>query len=75
MILSAKKYLIACGTHPAHHPDIPCDGETIFDSDQILSGSVMKVPKSLIVVGAGVIGTMLLHLHGAALRLLTVLAD
>lgn len=55
-MLTADKFLIAVGTRPARRPDIPFDGETIFDSDQLLWGGVKSVPKRLIVVGAGVIG-------------------
>ena len=47
--------LIACGTRPARHPDIPCDGKCIFDSDQLIALDV-EMPRSAIVVGAGVIG-------------------
>lgn len=54
--LEASKYLIACGTRPARRKDIPCDGKKIMDSDQILSGTLDRVPRNLIVVGAGVIG-------------------
>ncbi|CAM9858222.1 unnamed protein product, partial [Discosporangium mesarthrocarpum] len=35
---------------------MPFDGITVFDSDQLLWGGVTKVPRDLIVVGAGVIG-------------------
>lgn len=52
----ADKVLIACGTRPAHSPLVPIDGKVIFDSDQILSGEIRELPRSLIVVGAGVIG-------------------
>ena len=55
-VLTADTFLIACGTRPARRDDIPFDGVTIFDSDQILWGQVKAVPKRLIVVGAGVIG-------------------
>lgn len=54
--LRADKFLIACGTRPAHNPLVPIDGKLIFDSDQILSGDIRELPRSLIVVGAGVIG-------------------
>lgn len=54
--LRADKFLIACGTRPAHSPLVPIDGKVIFDSDQILSGDIRELPRSLIVVGAGVIG-------------------
>jgi NAD(P) transhydrogenase len=45
--------LIACGTRPAHSPDIPFDGRRIFDSDQ---QQLEEIPQRPIVVGAGVIG-------------------
>lgn len=54
--LCADKFLIACGTRPAHNPLVPIDGKVVFDSDQILSGEIHNLPRSLIVVGAGVIG-------------------
>ncbi|EQC27866.1 NAD(P) transhydrogenase [Saprolegnia diclina VS20] len=54
--LRGKKFLVACGTRPAHSPLVPCDGKVILDSDQILNHGTTKLPKSWIVVGAGVIG-------------------
>ncbi|KLN60583.1 pyridine nucleotide-disulfide oxidoreductase [Kiloniella spongiae] len=48
------KILIATGTQP-HRPDyIPFDGETIIDSDEIID--LKTLPRSLAVIGAGVIG-------------------
>jgi NAD(P) transhydrogenase len=55
-VLTADKYLVCVGTRPARRPDIPFDGETIFDSDQLLWGKVKTVPRRLIIVGAGVVG-------------------
>ena len=52
--LTADNFLIACGTHPARNPEIPFDGRTIIDVDQILD--LEELPRKLIVVGAGVIG-------------------
>ncbi len=52
--LQADKVLIACGTKPSRPKNIPFDGETIFDSDEILKLS--QIPRSLIVIGGGVIG-------------------
>lgn len=52
--LSGDHFLIACGTRPASNPDIPFDGETILDVDQILN--LKKMPRQMIIVGAGVIG-------------------
>ena len=53
-VLTADNILIACGTHPIRHANIPFDGETVIDVDQILD--LTDLPKKLIVVGAGVIG-------------------
>ena len=47
--------LIATGSSPHHPPEIPFDGETIFDSDTILK--MKRIPKTMAVVGGGVIGT------------------
>jgi NAD(P) transhydrogenase len=47
--------LIATGSSPHHPPGIPFDGETIFDSDSILN--MRQIPKTMVVVGGGVIGT------------------
>jgi NAD(P) transhydrogenase len=52
--VAAEHVLIACGTRPAHAPDIPFEGKRILDADQL--GQVGKIPRDLIVVGAGVIG-------------------
>ena len=52
---TADHFLIACGTRPAHHPEIECDGSHVFDSDQLLLRG-QNIPRTAIVVGAGVIG-------------------
>ncbi|HZF37489.1 MAG TPA: FAD-dependent oxidoreductase, partial [Blastocatellia bacterium] len=52
--LAAEKILIACGTRPARNSMIPFDGETVIDSGEM--ESLSRIPKELIVVGAGVIG-------------------
>ena len=53
-ILHAENILIACGTKPARPGHIPFDGKHIFDSDELLK--LEQIPRSMIVVGAGVIG-------------------
>ncbi|WP_075217647.1 Si-specific NAD(P)(+) transhydrogenase [Mongoliimonas terrestris] len=54
-IYTAAHVLIACGTRP-HRPDhVPFDGAVVFDSDEILD--IPRLPRSLTVIGAGVIGT------------------
>jgi NAD(P) transhydrogenase len=52
--VKAEKILVACGTRPAHSPDIPFDNYRIVDTDH-LSG-LGRIPKEIIVVGAGVVG-------------------
>ena len=46
--------IIATGTKPAVSPKVPFNGRTIINSDQILQ--MPEIPKTLIVVGGGVIG-------------------
>jgi NAD(P) transhydrogenase len=46
--------LIAVGSKPHRPPEIPFDDKFIFDSDSILA--MDRIPKSMIVVGGGVIG-------------------
>lgn len=53
-ILEAEHILLAPGTRPARPAHIPFNGTTVFDSDEILNLSA--VPRSMIVVGGGVIG-------------------
>jgi len=53
-IVKADKIVIAVGTRPARPSSVEFDGATIVDSDQILS--MKHVPRSMVVVGAGVIG-------------------
>src|SRR5271156_3519907 len=50
----AKNIIIATGTKPADSPRVPVNGRSIVNSDQILD--LPSLPKSLIVVGGGVIG-------------------
>jgi NAD(P) transhydrogenase len=53
-IIDSDNFLIACGTRPAHNADIPIDGKRIFDSDNL--PSLERLPRELIVAGAGVVG-------------------
>jgi NAD(P) transhydrogenase len=52
--LDAERIIIAVGTRPADSPKVPINGRTIVNSDQILN--LPELPRSLIVVGGGVIG-------------------
>ena len=51
--LKAKNIVIATGSRPRTPPDVPVDHENILDSDSILS--MIYLPRSLTVVGGGVI--------------------
>lgn len=53
-ILSADHFLIATGTRPAMPASVPFDSQTIFTSDGLLKLEIL--PKTMIVVGGGVIG-------------------
>jgi NAD(P) transhydrogenase len=50
----ADNVIIATGTKPAVSATVPINGATIINSDQILE--IPQIPKTLIVVGGGVIG-------------------
>jgi NAD(P) transhydrogenase len=52
--LRGEVILIATGSKPHRPPEIPFDDKSIFDSDSILT--MDRIPKSMIVVGGGVIG-------------------
>lgn len=53
--LSTAFILIATGSLPYHPPDVPFDGVRIYDSDSILN--MQFIPKSMAVIGGGVIGS------------------
>ncbi|OOZ41095.1 dihydrolipoyl dehydrogenase [Solemya pervernicosa gill symbiont] len=52
--LSAQQIILAPGSQPNEHKQVPFDGKRVVDSTGALSLS--KVPKRLAVIGAGVIG-------------------
>ena len=47
-------FVIATGTRPSETPTVPINGRTIILSDQVMQ--MAELPKTLIVVGGGVIG-------------------
>lgn len=53
--LRAKKILLSPGSNPRKLPGVVFDGKKIFDSTQLLEIDV--IPKSLLVIGGGVIGS------------------
>jgi NAD(P) transhydrogenase len=52
--VTAEKIVIATGTKPARPPEIEFDDDHVLDSDGVLR--MQRVPGSMVVVGAGVIG-------------------
>jgi NAD(P) transhydrogenase len=53
-VYGGENILIAVGTTPAASSKVPINGRTIINSDQVLD--LAELPKTLIVVGGGVIG-------------------
>jgi NAD(P) transhydrogenase len=54
-LLSGARIIIATGSQPRNPPDIPFDHETIVDSTSVLN--MHKIPKRMIILGGGVIGS------------------
>lgn len=52
--VTAEKIIIAAGTRPARPDSVDFDDRTIVDSDGVIN--LQAVPRSMVVVGAGVIG-------------------
>jgi len=53
--ITADTIVLAVGSAPAHPPEIEFNGRTILDSDDIVL-RMERIPSTLLVVGAGVIG-------------------
>jgi len=52
--VTADRILIAVGTAPAPPPGVPADGEVVLTSDDVIR--IPRVPRTMVVVGGGVIG-------------------
>ncbi len=52
--VTAEKFLLAVGTRPYRPETIPFTPQRVIDSDEVLN--IDRVPRSLAVIGAGVIG-------------------
>lgn len=52
--LEGDVIVVATGSTPNRPPELVFDGETVFDSDTILT--LPRMPRSMVVMGAGVIG-------------------
>jgi NAD(P) transhydrogenase len=62
--VSAEKIVIASGSEPAHPPEIDFNGRTVLDSDDIVL-RLERIPGSIVVVGAGVIGIEFVSMFAA----------
>ena len=62
--IHARRIIIACGTRPARPTSVQFDDKTVIDSDGLLKLE-HHVPRSMIVVGAGVIGVEYASMFGA----------
>ena len=60
--LYADNVLISTGSRPHRPEHIPFDGETILDIDDVLN--IKKIPRSMAVIGAGVIGAEYASIFG-----------
>src|SRR5215471_2296575 len=69
--LAGDRIVIAVGTVPSRPDDVEFDEETILDSDGILHLS--RIPDSLVVVGAGVIGIEYASMFAALRTRVTVI--
>ena len=52
---SAEQFVIAVGARPYRPPNVAFDGQSVFDSDDVLN--LQRLPRDMTVVGGGVIGT------------------
>jgi NAD(P) transhydrogenase len=53
-VVEAARIVLAVGTRPLRPAHIPFNGETVLDSDELVE--IKTLPRSMTVVGAGVIG-------------------
>jgi len=70
--LSANYFVIATGSRPNRPDDVPFDSETVFDSESILQ--LPRIPKTMTVLGAGVVGIEYASIF-AALGIAVTLVD
>lgn len=53
-VIQASNFLIATGSSPRKHREIAADGQYVLTSDHM--HHLKKLPKSIVIIGAGVIG-------------------
>ncbi|MGF6171736.1 Si-specific NAD(P)(+) transhydrogenase [Ensifer sp. 4252] len=54
LLVSGTSIMLAVGTKPFRPDYMPFDGKTVLDSDELLD--IGELPRSLVVIGAGVVG-------------------
>jgi NAD(P) transhydrogenase len=70
MQVRGTSILLSIGTKPFRPPNIPFDHDKIIDSDELLE--IKDIPRSMIVVGAGVIGIEYATIYSALDTAVTV---
>jgi NAD(P) transhydrogenase len=70
MRVMGTSVLLAIGTKPFRPSTIPFDGEKIIDSDELLE--IQDIPRSMVVIGAGVIGIEYATIYSALDTAVTV---
>ena len=70
--ITSDIFLVATGSSPYHPADIPFDDEDVDDSDTVLQ--IDRLPKSMLIVGGGVIGCEYASMF-AALRVQVTLVE
>ena len=61
--IGADKIILATGSKPIEIPNIPFDGQTVISSKEALE--LQQIPKSMVIVGGGVIGCELACVYAA----------
>ncbi len=61
--IAAKNIILATGSEPIEIPDFPFDGKTIISSNEALN--LTEIPKSMVIIGGGVIGCELACVYAA----------
>ncbi|UCF00405.1 MAG: dihydrolipoyl dehydrogenase [Planctomycetota bacterium] len=71
--VEADKIILATGSQPTQIPTIPFDGKTIISSKEALG--LKQIPKSMIIIGGGVIGCELACLYAAVGTKVTIVEE
>ncbi len=70
MHIKSDRIIIATGSRPAKLPGFPFDGDTVITSDDAVL--LKKIPKSLLIIGAGVIGSEFAFIYRAFGAVVTI---